>query len=741
MKKISFILLVLSVGLIYGFGLIMPQYEPGERLSFGKLTVKPYEAELHIEITGNYVDATLKQSFLNPKRYSEEGVFQFPLPEGMDIIGFATWDGPRRISGVILEKKKAIRTYEELRAKAIDPGIILPTARNLFTAKIAPIAPYSTKLVEIHFGGLLQEIDGSAKFLLPLSPGDFDTVKFFRLKISIEVLGRDKIDKISVDGIPMELSFDGKKYSGETELDNPTLTKSIVVQYSYVNDANPLSVSLAEGDDGKIYGLALFSPPVGKNKSKSVSLILSDISASMKDNFEQLKSATIKSAELSERFASICFNDSIYKYSNGSFVDFQNGTMFEKYLDSFTPAFGTDLLSALKSGYEIIGKTQGRKAIILITDGVHTVGEIGYDEIVGLVKSHSKIPIYVVAIGEDVSGKLLEEIARISSGSVLFIPSGATGEETSKEVERVLKPFLQRKITTVKNIAMEGVKISRVYPESLKIFGGMQGAISFIVKSEPSADATITLATSDDEKFEAKVGEISQNDFIPRLWARGRVDYLLGQIQKNGERKEWVDEIIALSKKFTFITPYTAFLAAPRAVLRPRVIQPSDPKLIIDAPGAVRVVAELPWGEQIVAKKNAKTGFWEARFLVPQNVKDGEYQCNLIITDKNGAQWQQKQKFVIDTKPPEIKADIKPKKIHPGEVAILKVYAPQDTRTILAKTPDGKTIELHYDSKLAASTAKWSIPDIPAGKYKIRFVATDFAGNQTETESEIEIVK
>ncbi|RKZ27474.1 hypothetical protein DRQ29_03550, partial [bacterium] len=318
---------------------------------------------------------------------------------------------------------------------------------------------------------------------------------------------------------------------------------------------------------------------------------------------------------------------------------------------------------------------------------------------------------------------------------------GATGEETSKEVERVLKPFLQRKITTVKNIAMEGVKISRVYPKSLRIFGGMQGAISFIEKSEPYTDAKITLATSDDEKFEAKVGEISQNDFIPRLWAGRRVDYLLGQIQKNGERKEWVDEIISLSKKFTFITPYTAFLAAPRAVLRPRVIQPSDPKLIIDAPGAVRVVAELPWGEQIVAKKNAKTGFWEARFLVPQNVKDGEYQCNLIITDKNGAQWQQKQKFVIDTKPPEIKADIKPKKIHPGEVAILKVYAPQDTRTILAKTPDGKTIELHYDSKLAASTAKWSIPDIPAGKYKIRFVATDFAGNQTETESEIEIVK
>ncbi|MCD6595839.1 VWA domain-containing protein [bacterium] len=741
MRKIIFVLLLFSSGIIFGFGLILPQYEPGENLSFGKLEIKPYEAELHLEIIDNYVYTDLKQSFINRKKYREEGVFKFPLPEGMDIIGFATWDGPKRIPGVILEKQKAIRIYEELRARAIDPGILLPTARNLFTAKIAPIEPYSTKLVEIQFGGLLQEIDGSAKFLLPLSPGDLDTVKFVHLKISILVSGRDKIDKISVGGIPIELSFDGEKYIGEAELDKPTLTKSFIVEYSYANDANGLSVSLSNGDDDKIYGLALFSPPVKEKKSKSNSLILTDISASMEDNFEQIKSATIKSAELSGKFASICFNDSIYKYSNGAFVDFSKEPMFAKCLGDLEPAFGTDLLSVLKQGYKIIDGQSGRKSIILITDGVPTVGEMGRKAIVGLVKSHKVIPIYVVAIGEDVSGKLLEEIANISSGSVLFIPSGATGAETSDEVERVLKPFLQREITAVKNIAIDGTKLSQIYPESSKIFGGMQGAISFIVKNEVSPDAEMKLTTADGKEFKASVGKLIRGDFIPRLWAKHRVDYLLMQIQKQGERKEWVDEIVALSKKFIFVTPYTAFLAAPRAVLRPRIIQPSDPKLVIDAPTAVRVVVELPWGEQIVAQKNANTGFWEARFLVPQNVNDGEYECTLIITDKNGAQWQQRQKFVIDTEPPEIKAEIQPKKVHPGEIAILKVYAPQDTRKILAKTPDGKMLELHYDDKIAASTAKWMVPDIPAEKYKIKFVATDFAGNQTETESEIEVVK
>src|SRR5262249_50265292 len=55
---------------------------------------------------------------------------------------------------------------------------------------------------------------------------------------------------------------------------------------------------------------------------------------------------------------------------------------------------------------------------------------------------------------------------------------------------------------------------------------------------------------------------------LPRRWARARVDYLLARIEEEGERREWVDEIIALSRRYKFVTPYTAFLAAPRSLLR-----------------------------------------------------------------------------------------------------------------------------------------------------------------------------
>ena len=50
---------------------------------------------------------------------------------------------------------------------------------------------------------------------------------------------------------------------------------------------------------------------------------------------------------------------------------------------------------------------------------------------------------------------------------------------------------------------------------------------------------------------------------LPRRWARARVDDLLRRIELEGEKREWVEEILELSRRYKFVTPYTAFLAIP----------------------------------------------------------------------------------------------------------------------------------------------------------------------------------
>jgi Ca-activated chloride channel family protein len=54
--------------------------------------------------------------------------------------------------------------------------------------------------------------------------------------------------------------------------------------------------------------------------------------------------------------------------------------------------------------------------------------------------------------------------------------------------------------------------------------------------------------------------DASDNEFIPRLWATRRVGYLLDEIRLHGENAELRDEVSELARKYSIVTPYTAYL-------------------------------------------------------------------------------------------------------------------------------------------------------------------------------------
>jgi len=48
--------------------------------------------------------------------------------------------------------------------------------------------------------------------------------------------------------------------------------------------------------------------------------------------------------------------------------------------------------------------------------------------------------------------------------------------------------------------------------------------------------------------------------FIPRLWATRKVGFLLDQVRLHGAKKELIDSIVTLGKRYGIVTPYTSFL-------------------------------------------------------------------------------------------------------------------------------------------------------------------------------------
>jgi hypothetical protein len=102
-------------------------------------------AVMNIDITIDNQHATVRvmQIFDNHTARTLEGKYLFALPPASSVADFAVWDNDLRIPGVMMEKRRANRIYEQIKQKEIDPGLLQQEdehgGNSAFSAKIFPI--------------------------------------------------------------------------------------------------------------------------------------------------------------------------------------------------------------------------------------------------------------------------------------------------------------------------------------------------------------------------------------------------------------------------------------------------------------------------------------------------------------------------------------------------------------------------------------------------------------------------
>lgn len=749
------------------------------------------EMEISITIDNGVARVYVRQIFGNHTGHIEEGNYIFALPSRATVSDFAVWDGPTRIPAVILERKRASEIYNELKQQAIDPGLLQMGERGseeakrsaAFSARIVPIVAYGTKRLELEYHENIPVENMKSFFAIPLHPDAYQAQAAGRLKIDFELRSAHELSGFQFIGntYPMKVTAqDSHVVKASFEGRNVNLAEDFALQYQFDSKrADTLDVITYRNPDSGQPDAAETSPVRSHNEPgffEAQSLIgatgtgaqatnnggaarnlviLFDNSLSMQwDKLERSYAAmetVLRSLRPEDHFNLLLFNNKVAAFQPNLVSGGRENV--QKALDFVRASRlrgGTDLQQALGAGLAQFTAVRGNAYILLLSDGGPTRGTVQsgllakwYGERWNQVPEAGRPRTYVFAVGDDANLSLLRMLAR-NEGAIENVLS-------TEPIEFKLNAFVSkigRNPVAQLSFRVEPESSAQmVYPLQDSAFGG--SVASWVGQyDKPAGRVEMSVrGLRDGIPFELKnatalPSQSLEHPQLPRLWARARVDALLEKVEREGEDAKTVDEIIRLSRKYKFVTPYTSFLAVPRALLRPRVIRPGDPILRVHTDESINsVVAIFPFGLTKRLRYLEGETVWQTRFLAPDDMQDGTYSVGLVLRDKAGHTYHESKTFVIASKPPVVNIRLDSRRYHRGDTIPLKVSATASTRTLRARLEGTSPVALRWNQKAGANTGDLQVPpNLPAGTYSLTVIAEDVAHNIGTQEVRIEVL-
>jgi Ca-activated chloride channel family protein len=749
------------------------------------------EMEITIRIDNGDAQVFVRQVFANHTGGVQEGDYIFALPSHATISDFATWDGPTRLPASILERKRAEEIYNQLKQQAIDPGLLQMGERgaeeakrtSIFSARIVPIPAFGTKRLEIEYHESIPVENLKSYFAIPLRPDAYQAqaARHLRINVELHTAHATRNFQAPAKSFPLQLEQNTAHIvQGHFEGENVNLGEDFVITYdldpaasdklqilTYRNpvtgqpsptETMPVRSTNEPGffETEALLGLGSSSGSAANSASggpKTV-IILFDTSLSMQ--WEKLERSylaletLLRTLRSVDRFSLILFNTEIHALPVSA-ADADSVQHAIDFVRASRLRGGTDLQRALQAGLQQAASSGAANTyLVILSDGGATRGPITNGKLATWYASAwQQLPeaqrprTYILAVGDDANLPLFRMLAR-QDGVLEHVLS-------TEPMEFKLNSFLSKIGRTPIGqldlaIAPESA-VDAVYPLQAATFSG--SLASWVGRyQKPQETVSFKVHGMRDASSVELTGKVNfpresfDHPQLPRLWARARVDALLEKIEREGEDQATIDEIIRLARQYKFVTPYTSFLAVPRALLRPRVIRPGDPILRVRTdPSISSVVALFPFGLMQPLRYLSTEDIWQTRFLAPTDMQDGTYTVRLILRDRMGRTYRESKTFVIASKPPVVEVKLERKRFQRGQAIDLKVQASQSTRTLVARLEGAAPVELRWNPQAAANTGELLIPEqtIP-GSYKLTVTAEDIAHNIGTGEVQIEVL-
>jgi len=541
-----------------------------------------------VEIRDQIARTTVTESFVNHTDARLEGVFHFPLPQDASISGFAMWIGEELVEADIVEKQRAREIYETILREKRDPALLEWTGGNIFKARVFPIEARSEKKVRITYTQVLPLRANRYRYSYGLRS---ELLRLTPLRdLSIHVLVHSALPLKAIECPTHEARTAIAPARGPAE--KPAVFHAAQVEFTaqqYVPDrdfevvcevdqrqSDVVVIPHQRGDDG--YLLVQLTPPAPEGNWQREVLpdgepldlvLLCDTSGSMdrpaRQQQEQLVAALLNALGPDDRFRVAVCDVKTHWLQEEPVAP--SAAVIEQVRDELNRRESLGWTNLDEAFEAVRAKAGPRSHVIYIGDGIVTARDADPQAFAQRLSSASKknraepgAVFHAVSVSSQFESVVLRAIAGLSGGSVRSVEGSETPQQTALEL---LNEMAQPGLRDLQ-VEFRGVRVAAVYPERLpNLAAGTQQILvgRYLPEGRDQSGEIIVSGRRGTEpvRYAARISltEAEQgNSFIPRLWARARLDELLQQ----GRGDAIKDEIIALSEEFHIITPYTSLL-------------------------------------------------------------------------------------------------------------------------------------------------------------------------------------
>ncbi len=597
-------------------------------------------SQVEFQVSGLINHVKIKQSFHNKSREWRQATYVFPLPDKAAVNSMKITIGERLIVGKVHEKLVAKKIYMAAKKAGKKAALTEQQRPNLFSQRVANIAPNETVTVMLEYIEPVSYRDGlfslrfpmtltpryvPAAMLLELTDADLDiavsgagwgfspaniladTTDLLPPFRKVAITANDKRNPISinvnldmgmtlksVDSLfhPIVLSRKEDKYQLKLAGNTASMDRDFVLQWQPDVGTEPKAALFNETVNGENYVLLMVLPPAPTALSKILPkeiIYVVDTSGSM--GGESIKQArqslafALEQLSPADRFNVIAFNSSAKQFYPSAVAATPNNIRSAKaQVNKLQANGGTDMMSALELALTGDDDINSLRQIVFITDGSVDNEDQLYKYIAAKLGASR---LFTVGIGAAPNSWFMRKAAEFGRGTYTHI--GSSSGVYSKMAALFSK--LNSPVANNINIAWPVGFKTEVYPQRIPdLYRGEPLMAVARVTGDGAASATIKVSghspTNDWLRALTYTRASKNSKGVATLWAREKIAALMDEIISGQAETEIKPKVVAVAVRHQLLSKYTSFVALEENISRP----------IDDAVKNSKVANLLPYG-------------------------------------------------------------------------------------------------------------------------------------------------